>query len=182
MDARIDRNTEDAVRGINELNELSDAEKQRCWNGLCDLQMRTVGVRGKIQIAVDSFRAAADELDRVWRDCKIAHAAGTTGGIISGCLALASATAVTGGAAMPLLLAGLGFGFGGAATNIGTSCVEASINSSAIKKAEKLWGEALESINDLTTTVQSWLDKKEKARIVTFCTLQKPSSLLTPSY
>ena len=147
------------------MNELSDAEKQQCWNGLCDLQRRTVGVRGKIQIAVDSFREAADELDRVWRDCKIAHAAGTTGGIISGCLALASATAVTGGAAMPILLAGLGFGFGGAATNIGTICVEASINSSVIKKAEKLWGEAIESINDLTTTVHSWLDKKEKARI-----------------
>ena len=166
MDARrIDRNTEDAVRGINELNELSDAEKQQCWNGLCDLQRRTVGVRGKIQIAVDSFCEAADELDRVWRDCKIAHAAGTTGGIISGCLALASATAVTGGTAMPILLAGLGFGFGGAATNIGTICVEASINSSVIEKAEKLWGEAIESINDLTTTVHKWLDKKEKARI-----------------
>ena len=165
MDTRIDRNMEDAVKGINELNELSDAEKQQCWNGLCDLQMRTVGVRGKIQIAVDSFRAAADELDRVWRDCKIAHAAGTTGGIISSCLALASATVVTGGAAMPILLAGLGFGFGGAATNIGTICVEASINSSVIEKAGKLWGEAIESINDLTTIVHGWLDKKEKARI-----------------
>ena len=171
MDARIDRNTEDAVRGINELNELSDAEKQQCWDGLCDLQMRK---------AVDSFRAAADELDRVWRDCKIAHAAGTTGGIISGCLALASATAVTGGAAMPLLLAGLGFGFGGAATIIGTSCVEASINSSAIKKAEKLWGEALESINDLTTTVQSWLDKKEKARIVYILYLAEAFEFVDP--
>ena len=166
MDERkIERDSEDLVQGIIELNELSDAEKQQCWNGLCDLQRRTVGVRGKIQIAVDSFREAADELDRVWRDCKIAHVAGTTGGIISGCLALASATVVTGGAAMPILLAGLGFGFGGAATNLGTSCVEASINSSVIKKAEKLWGEAIESINDLTTTVHKWLDKKEKARI-----------------
>ena len=180
MDARIDRNMQDAVKGINELNELSDAEKQQCWNGLCDLQMRTVSVRGKIQIAVDSFRAAADELDRVWRDCKIAHAAGTTGGIISGCLALASATAVTGGAAMPLLLAGLGFGFGGAATNIGTSCVEASINSSEIEKAGKLWGEALESINVLTTTVQSWLDKKEKARIVYILYLAEAFEFVDP--
>ena len=166
MDARrIHRDSEDALRRTNELNELSDDEKQQCWNDLCDLQRRTVGVRGKIQIAADSFREAADELDRVWRDCKIAHAAGTTGGIISSCLALASATVVTGGAAMPILLAGLGFGFGGAATNIGTICVEASINSSVIEKAGKLWGEAIESINDLTTIVHGWLDKKEKARI-----------------
>ena len=97
MDERkIERDSEDLVQGIIELNELSDDEKQQCWNGLCDLQRRTVGVRGKIQIAVDSFREAADEVDRVWWDCKIAHVAGTTGGIISGCLALASATAVTG--------------------------------------------------------------------------------------
>ena len=162
MDARIDSNMEDAVRGI---DELSDAERQQCWSGLHDLQMKTVDTRVKIQITADSFRAAADKLDQVWRDCKIAHAAGTTGGIISGCLALAGVTVMTGGAATPFLLAGLGFGVGGAVTNIGTSCVEASINSSEIEKAEKLWREALDSINVVTTTVQSWLNKKEMARI-----------------
>ena len=161
MDARIDSNMEDAVRGI---NELSDAERQQCWSGLHDLQMKTVDARVKIQITADSFRAAADKLDQVWRDCKIAHAAGTTGGIISGCLALGGIV-MSGGAATPFLLAGLGFGVGGAVTNIGTSCVEASINSSEIEKAEKLWREALDSINVVTTTVQSWLDKKEMARI-----------------
>ena len=161
MDARIDSNMEDAVRGI---NELSDAERQQCWSGLHDLQMKTVDARVKIQITADSFRAAADKLDQVWRDCKIAHAAGTTGGIISGCLALGGIV-MSGGAATPFLLAGLGFGVGGAVTNIGTSCVEASINSSEIEKAEKLWREALDSINVVTTTVQSWLNKKEMARI-----------------
>lgn len=162
MDARIDSNMEDAVRGI---DELSDAERQQCWSGLHDLQMKTANARVKIQITADSFRAAADKLDQVWRDCKIAHAAGTTGGIISGCLALAGVTVMTGGAATPFLLAGLGFGVGGAVTNIGTSCVEASINSSEIEKAEKLWREALDSINVVTTTVQSWLNKEEMARI-----------------
>ena len=162
MDARIDSNMEDAVRRI---DELSDAERQQCWSGLHDLQMKTANARVKIQITADSFRAAADKLDQVWRDCKIAHSAGTTGGIISGCLALAGVTVMTGGAATPFLLAGLGFGVGGAVTNIGTSCVEASINSSEIEKAEKLWREALDSINVVTTTVQSWLNKKEMARI-----------------
>ena len=161
MDARIDSNMEDAVRRI---DELSDAERQQCWSGLHDLQMKTANARVKIQITADSFRAAADKLDQVWRDCKIAHAAGTTGGIISGCLALGGIV-MSGGAATPFLLAGLGFGVGGAVTNIGTSCVEASINSSEIEKAEKLWSEALDSINVVTTTVQSWLNKKEMARI-----------------
>ena len=177
MDARIDSNMEDAVRGI---NELSDAERQQCWSGLYDLQMKTVDARVKIQITVDSFRAAADKLDQVWRDCKIAHAAGTTGGIISGCLALAGVTVMTGGAATPFLLAGLGFGVGGAVTNIGTSCVEASINSSEIEKAEKLWREALDSINVVTTTVQSWLDKKEMARIAYILYLAEAFEFVDP--
>ena len=176
MDARIDSNMEDAVRGI---NELSDAERQQCWSGLHDLQMKTVDARVKIQITVDSFRAAADKLDQVWRDCKIAHAAGTTGGIISGCLALGGIV-MSGGAATPFLLAGLGFGVGGAVTNIGTSCVEASINSSEIEKAEKLWREALDSINVVTTTVQSWLDKKEMARIAYILYLAEAFEFVDP--
>ena len=176
MDARIDSNMEDAVRGI---NELSDAERQQCWSGLHDLQMKTVDARVKIQITADSFRAAADKLDQVWRDCKIAHAAGTTGGIISGCLALGGIV-MSGGAATPFLLAGLGFGVGGAVTNIGTSCVEASINSSEIEKAEKLWREALDSINVVTTTVQSWLDKREMARIAYILYLAEAFEFVDP--
>ena len=166
----------DAVRGI---NELSDAERQQCWSGLHDLQMKTVDARVKIQITADSFNAAADKLDQVWRDCKIAHAAGTTGGIISGCLALGGIV-MSGGAATPFLLAGLGFGVGGAVTNIGTSCVEASINSSEIEKAEKLWREALDSINVVTTTVQSWLDKKEMARIAYILYLAEAFEFVDP--
>ena len=107
--------------------------------------MKTVDACVKIQITAEGFRAAADKLDQVWRDCKIAHAAGTTGGIISGCLTLAGLTVVTGSAATPFLLAGLGFGVGGAVTNIRTTCVEASINPSEIEKAEKLWRKALDS-------------------------------------
>ena len=176
MDARIDSNMEDAVRRI---DELSDAERQQCWSGLHDLQMKTANARVKIQITADSFRAAADKLDQVWRDCKIAHAAGTTGGIISGCLALGGIV-MSGGAATPFLLAGLGFGVGGAVTNIGTSCVEASINSSEIEKAEKLWREALDSINVVTTTVQSWLDKKEMARIAYILYLAEAFEFVDP--
>ena len=176
MDARIDSNMEDAVRGI---NELSDAERQQCWSGLHDLQMKMVDARVKIQITAESFRAAADKLDQVWRDCKIAHAAGTTGGIISGCLALGGIV-MSGGAATPFLLPGLGFGVGGAVINIGTSCVEASINSSEIEKAEKLWREALDSINVVTTTVQSWLDKKEMARIAYILYLAESFEFVDP--
>lgn len=71
-----------------------------------------------------------------------------------------------GGAALPLLVTGLGFGIGGAVTNLGTSCIEASINSAEIKKAEKLLDETLDSIDVVNKTVQGWLDEKEKARLL----------------
>ena len=173
MDSRIDSNMEDAVRGI---NTLSDVVRQQLYN----LQMSTLDARVKIQIAADSFRVSADKLDQVWWDCKIAHAAGTTGGIISGCLVLVGATVVTGSAATPFLLAGLGFGVGGALTNVGTSRVEASINFSEIEWAEKLWGEALDSINIITTTVQRWLNNKEKVRIAYIFYLAKAFEFVDP--
>ena len=31
-----------------------------------------------------SLRKAAEKLDKVWKDCKIAHACGTTAGIVGG--------------------------------------------------------------------------------------------------
>ena len=164
---------EDAVRGI---NTLSDAVRQQLYN----FQMETVDARGKIQIAADSFRVSADKLDEVWRDCKIAHALGTTGAIISCGLVLVGSTVVAGSSATPFLLAGLGFGVGGALINVGTSCVEASINSSQIKKAEKLWGEALDSIDIITTTVQRWLDKKDKVRIANMFYLAKAHEFVDP--
>lgn len=151
----------DVVQFVEELNEFTDDAR----SGLDCLQTRTVSVRDRIRITAQSFRVVADKLDQVWWDCKIAHAAGTTGGIISSCIGLASVTVVTGGAATPLLLAGLGFGVGGALTNFGTSCVEASIIVSEIEKAERHWGRAIDGIKDLTKEVQKWLDRKEEVRI-----------------
>ena len=136
--------------------------------------------RYKIQIAADSLCVSADKLDQVWLDYKIAHALGTIGGIISGGLVLAGATVVAGSSATPFLLAGLGFGVGGALTNVGTSRVEASINFSEIKRAEKLWEEALDSINIITTTVQRWLDKKDKVRIAYMFYLAKAFEFVDP--
>ncbi|XP_022798650.1 uncharacterized protein LOC111336762 isoform X2 [Stylophora pistillata] len=179
MAAKIDSNIEDAVRGI---NELSDAEKQQCENSLRDLLMRAKAkdLCVRVQIAADSLRTAADKLDRVWRDCKIAHAAGTSGGIIASCLALLGGAILSGGAATPVLLAGLGFGISGAVTNLGTSLAESSINSVEIEKAEKLLGETLDSINVVHTTVQSWLKKKEMTRIAYILYLAESFEFVDP--
>lgn len=171
MEARIHS---DVVDFVQELNEFTDTAR----SGLDCLQTRTVSVRDRIRIAAQSFRVAADKLDQLWWDCKIAHAVGTTSGITSSCLGLVAV--VTGGAATPLLLAGLGFGFGGAAINIGTSFLEASINSSQIEMAERHWRRALDGINDLTTEVQKWLDRKEEVRIAYIFYLAEAFELLDP--
>ena len=79
------------------------------------------------------------------------------------------ATVLTWGAATPLLVTGLGIGLAGAGTSLVSSFVEASINSTEIKKAEKDLKEALDGINDVNNTIQLWLDRKEKARVLYIC-------------
>lgn len=153
---------------------LSEADK----GDVHDLFMEAVDARAKIP---DELDAIADTLDKVWWNCKIAHAVGTTSGIISGCLTLAGVTVATGGVAAPLLYTGLGLGIIGSLINLGTSSVESSITSAKIEEAEKLWGEALDRINAVHTTVQSWLDKKEKTKVYYFLYLAEDSKLIDPA-
>ena len=175
MDPSIDSNMEDAVRGV---NELSDAERQECRSGLNDLAEQVVDACDNMKMTGDSFREMADTLDQNCRDCRLAHAAATGGGIVSSVLGLLALTIVSGGTIVPLV--GLGFGAAGALTSVGTGVVEAKINSSIIKKAEKLWGETLDSINVVTTTVQSLLHNKEAGRIVYILYLAEAYKIVDP--
>ena len=175
MDPSIDSNMEDAVRGV---NELSDAERQECWSGLNDLIKQRMDACDKMKMTGDSFRAMADTLDEKRRDFRLAQAAGTSGGILSSVLGLLALTIVSGGTTVPLV--GLGFGVAGAFTKVGTGVVEAKLNSSVIKKAEKLWGETLDSINVVTTTVQSLLHEKEAGRIVYILYLAETYKIVDP--
>lgn len=125
---------------------------------------------------VKSIRRVAEKLDKVWKDCKIAHACGTTAGIVGGILTIGGgvATIASSEIAVPLLSIGLGFGLASAVTNLGTSTVEDSISSNETKKAEKDLKETFDSVNNAKkteNTVQLWLDRKEKARILFICFL-----------
>ena len=93
----------------------------------------------KIKESVKSLRDAATYLDKVWKDCKIAHASGCSAGIVGAGLTIGGgvATLLTAGAAAPLLIAGIVIGVAAATTNVGTAVVEKAINSIKIKKAEK---------------------------------------------
>lgn len=122
----------------------------------------------KAQDTAKGLRETADKLHELWRDCKIANAAGTTAGIAGGVLTVGGgiATIMTARAVAPLLILGMGIGVAGAGTNLGASIVESSINSNVIKKAEKDSKENLQHINDVNNTVQLWLDRTEEARLL----------------
>lgn len=102
---------------------------------------------------------------------RTAHAAGSTSSIVGGLFTIGGgiATIMTAGAATPLLLAGVGFGVAGAGTNLGTSIVEAAINSSEIEKPEKDLKETLDCVDNVNRIVQLWLNSKEKAKLLYLC-------------
>ncbi len=163
-----DNNLEEIISLQRMFADMSEFEKQQAKEDLAELQGKMKEVTLKVQATVKSLRRAADTLDKVWQDCKIAHACGTSAGILGGILTIGGgiATILTAGIAAPLLLGGMGVGAAGAGTNLGTSIAKVAINSTEIKKAEKDWMETLECINEVNTTTKLWLDRKEEARLL----------------
>ncbi|KAL9968184.1 hypothetical protein ACROYT_G026527 [Oculina patagonica] len=117
------------------------------------------------QNTAKDLRAKADKLHKLWRDCKVAHAVGTTAGIAGGGLTIGGgiATMMTARAARPLLLLGMSIGVAGAGTNLIASTVNSSTNSK----------ETLQ--HDVNNTFQKWLDRKEGARLLYIVCLAVPA-------
>ena len=164
MDARINGFYEEA-------SELSEEITENDIEDLQELQEMVEMVNWKKKQTIKSLRKAADKLDQVCRDCKVAHAIGTTGGVVSGVISTC-ATVGTGGAVAPLLLAtGMGLGLGGAAINLGTSYIEAASNSAEVKNAEKLLKETSDCVKKVNALIRHWLKTKEMARLAYICCL-----------
>ena len=153
---------------IGKINLLPEDEKQQDRRDLREFQEKTEKMNSHAKETIESLRAAAKKLDDVWKDCKISHAVGTSVGILGGLLTIGGgiATALTAGAATPLLIAGLCVGGAGATTNLGTAIVERLINSAEIKEAEKHLGETIDSVNEVNRIVQEVLMTKERARLI----------------
>ena len=167
---------------IDKINLLPEDEKQQDKRDLKELQEKTERMNSHARETIRSLRAAAKKLDNVWRDCKTAHAVGTSVGIVGGLLSIGGgiATVMTAGTATPLLVAGLSLGGAGAATNIGAAAVEALINSAEIKKAEEQLGETMKSINEVNRIVQKIIMAKETARLIYIYYLAKTLKLGGP--
>ena len=168
---------------IDKINLLPEDEKQQDKRDLKELQEKTERMNSHARETIRSLRAAAKKLDNVWRDCKTAHAVGTSVGIVGGLLSIGGgiATVMTAGTATPLLVAGLSLGGAGATTNIGAAAVEALINSAEIKKAEEQLGETMNSINEVNRIVQKILMAKETARLIYIYYLAKTLKLGGPA-
>ena len=168
---------------IDKINLLPEDEKQQDKRDLKELQERTERMNSHARETIRNLRAAAKKLDNVWRDCKTAHAVGTSVGIVGGLLSIGGgiATVMTAGTATPLLVAGLSLGGAGATTNIGAAAVEALINSAEIKKAEEQLGETMNSINEVNRIVQKILMAKETARLIYIYYLAKTLKLGGPA-
>lgn len=118
---------------------MNQEEMQQLVEEVQDVAIRVHEMNVSLENAVKQLRAAADYLDKVWKDCKKASAVGTSVEITGGVLTIlgALATVMTVGAATPLLVAGTAFGMAGATTNLGTMTVEAIINSTVIRQANR---------------------------------------------
>ncbi len=150
-------------------SDLSEAEKQEAKEDLEELKEKTRKMTSEANDTVKSLREAAVELDKAWKDCKKTHAWGTVAEIVGGLLTIGGVvkTNFSAGIAGSLLSSlGVGVGAGGAVINFGTSIVEASINSTKIKKTEKDLKETFDCPNDVKNIVQLMLDRKDGARLL----------------
>ena len=127
----------------------------------------------KKKSTIKSLRKAAGKLDEVWKASTKARAAGNASSVAGGLLTITGgiATAMTWGAASPLLIAGLGIGVAGAGTNLVTSHIEASINSSEFKEAEQKFHDFEDSIKDVKNTIQFWWKTKDVVSLLYICCL-----------
>ena len=167
---------------ISKINLLPEDEKQQDRRDLKELQEKTERMNSNAKETAESLRTAAKKLDNVWRDCKTAHAVGTSFGIVGGLLSIGGgiATLMTAGAASPLLVAGLLIGGTGAAANVGTAIVEALINSAEVKEAEKQLAKTRDSMNEVNRFVQEVLVPKEGMRLIYMYYLAKTLKLGCP--
>ena len=147
---------------------LNQEEIQQLVEEIQDAAEHVNAMNVSLEKAVKQLRAAADFLDKVWKDCKIASAVGTGANITGGVLGVLGgvATVMTAGAATPFLIAGAAFGVAGSLTNLGTSAVEAHANSTVIQEADDAVQNANGAIQKVRNQINMLKTGKSQVRLV----------------
>ena len=164
FDFRIEMEDEQLQEVLCLSSDLSDEE----WpQDLKPLKKKTEKMMSNLKKAVESSRAAADKLDEVWAKYKLAHASGTSAGILGGLLTVGGgiATLMSAGAATPLLFAGVTFGLVGAGTNITAKIIESLRNSNEIAKANGDMKVALDSVAEVKNLFKDLSEKGDKSSL-----------------
>ncbi|XP_015770744.1 PREDICTED: uncharacterized protein LOC107349157 [Acropora digitifera] len=162
------------VRKIRESGEigrwdaLNQEDMQQLVNEIQDVADNVHGMNVLAEHAIKQLRDAADYLDKVWKDCRIASAVGTGANIAGGVLSIAGGTAtiMMAGAALPLLVAGAALGVAGSCTNLGTSAVEGCINSSIVKETDEAVRNANRAIGKVQKLFSAIKTGKNQGRLV----------------
>lgn len=154
--------------GMPRWEDLNQAEMQQLVEEVQEVARHVNTMNVSLEKAVRHLRNAADYLDQVWKDCKIASAVGSGAGITGGVLTVLGgvATVMTAGAATPLLIAGTAFGVAGACTNLGTTFVEASINSAIIQEADSSVEGANRAIQEVRQRINKMKTGKSQVRLM----------------
>ena len=121
---------------------------------LCNSLKQLVDAR---KDTIEKLLASADYLDSLWLRCKVSRTVGTSVSVLGGGLTIAGGvlTAMTAGAASPILIAGIATSSVGTAANVGTSLVEKIINSKQIKEMNA----ALERDREISNKLDDQLDE-----------------------
>jgi len=162
------------VRQIRESGEigrwdaLNQEDMQQLVNEIQDVAENVHEMNVRAEHAIKQLRNAADYLDKVWKDCRIASAVGTGANIAGGVLSIAGgmATIMTAGAAVPLLVAGGALGVAGSCSNIGTAVVEKCINSSIVQETDEAVRNANRAIEKVQKLFNAIKTGKNQVRLV----------------
>ena len=147
---------------------LNQEEMQQLVNEIQDVADNVHEMNVRVEHTVKHLRDAADFLDKVWKDCKIASAVGSGASIAGGVLSIAGgiATVMTAGAAFPLLVAGGSLGAAGTCTNLGTTAVEERINSSIVQEADEVVQNTHHAIEKVKKCISALKTGKNQVHLV----------------
>lgn len=164
MAARRNRETEE----INRYYPLSQDDLQQLVNQVQDVADKVNEMNYRIENTAKRLRDVANQLDNIWKDCRIASAAGLGASTFGSLLSILGgiATIMTAGAASPLLVAGVSMGVAGTLTNLGTLAVEAFLNSPILKEAEEAVQEANYAINKVKMVIRGLRVAKSQVHLV----------------
>ena len=121
----------------------------------------------KVRESAKRLREIADDLDKVWKNCKTASAVGNASALVGNVMTVAGgvATAMVAGPATPLLIAGAALGGAGACVNLGARCHESTSNSSRIWEADAAVKKASSHLADVKKQIRMLKDGKDGLRL-----------------